>query len=190
MTPDAEHFAAVAQGFSTRLEAVAPEMWDVTSVCPHWRVRDLVSHVVANHRRTLARLDGADAETVDADGDLTAAWLEVSRDLADALGDEARAGTRCAGPSGEQRFDEMAGGLLSADTLVHTWDLARSTGLDETLDSSCVERALSLLAAHGEALRGPTGLGPAIEPARGADPQTRLLNLCGRTVSPPDGRAG
>lgn len=76
----------------------------------------------------------------------------------------------------------MIGRLLCGDTLVHTWDIARSTGQDETLDPVGVSHAFAMLLPNDEAIRGAGSFGPKIEPPPGADEQTRFLCFLGRRV--------
>lgn len=84
--------------------------------------------------------------------------------------------------AGTQTFETLVGRLLCADTLVHTWDLARATAQDEHLDAEAGTKALEFLRSVGEAIRGPGGFGPEITPSPGADTQTVLLNFGGRAI--------
>ena len=71
------------------------------------------------------------------------------------------------------------------DVLIHTWDLARATGLDERLDADEVHRQVvgveSLPAEVDEAMRGSGHYGPRVEVPPDADEQSRLLAFMGRT---------
>jgi uncharacterized protein (TIGR03086 family) len=86
------------------------------------------------------------------------------------------------GMFGEQSFESLVSRLLCADTLIHTWDLARATGQNEDLDPVAVQQAMEFLTPIDDAIRRPGGFGPKIEPPAGADPQTSLLNFVGRAV--------
>jgi uncharacterized protein (TIGR03086 family) len=176
----AERYARVAAGFTTRLEGVEDEGWARGTPCTEWDIRDLVAHVVRTHRAVVARVDGEEPEDVDVAGDLATQWHAASAAVGAALDDEDRAGTVVGGMFGEQSFETLVGRLLCTDTLVHTWDLARATGQDERLDSDAVARAAEFLVPIDEAIRRPGGFAPKIEPAPGADEQTRFLNFCGR----------
>jgi hypothetical protein len=81
---------------------------------------------------------------------------------------------------GEQTFESLIGRLVCSDTLIHTWDLARSTGQDEVLDPDAVAKAFESLAPLDDAIRRPGGFAPKIAPAPGANAQIRFLNFCGR----------
>lgn len=181
--PDvAGRYSRVAGGFTARLQAVGGDAWDSPSPCPDWNVRQLVTHVVNTHRRVLANLDGSEPVDVGALDDLGNSWLQASRAVKAALADPDRAGTEVRGMFGEQSFESLVGRLLCADTLVHTWDLARATGQDEQLDGEAVERARTFLGEIDEALRRPGGFGPKIASRPDADAQTEFLHFCGRRV--------
>jgi uncharacterized protein (TIGR03086 family) len=66
------------------------------------------------------------------------------------------------------------------DILVHTWDLARATGLDETLDATEVGRMLAGMEPYDEAMRQSGHYGPRVEVPDDADEQTRLIAFTGR----------
>jgi hypothetical protein len=46
-------------------------------------------------------------------------------------------------PLGPSTFEQTTDTICTGDVLVHTWDLARATGLDERLDPEEVHRATS-----------------------------------------------
>src|SRR5262249_54920782 len=66
------------------------------------------------------------------------------------------------------------------DVLVHTWDLARATGQDETLDGECVATMLAGLEAMGDVLEQSGQFARRLPVADDVDAQTRLLALTGR----------
>lgn len=66
---------------------------------------------------------------------VAACWRSARTDLLAAHADPVRAKTTVSGMFGEQTFESLVGRLPCADTLVHTWDLARATGQDEQLDA-------------------------------------------------------
>jgi uncharacterized protein (TIGR03086 family) len=66
------------------------------------------------------------------------------------------------------------------DVLVHTWDLARATGLDDTLDPDEVHRFLTAMEPMDEMMRKGTAFGDRIDVADNADEQTRLIAFTGR----------
>jgi uncharacterized protein (TIGR03086 family) len=180
MSEVAQRYQVVADGFSARVERVTPDGWSAATPCSNWTVRDLVVHVATTHRRVLATLDGTPPGEVEPETDLVGQWRGASADVVRALADESRASKLVTGMSGEQTFATLVGRLVCADTLVHTWDLARATAQDETLDPHAVAKATEVLAPLDEAIRRPGGFAAKITPAPGADAQTQFLNFCGR----------
>lgn len=70
--------------------------------------------------------------------------------------------------------------MLTTEVLLHTWDLARSVGVDPRLDAGlcadCYEMALS----NERQLRSSGMFGPPVPVPGDADPATRLVALLGR----------
>ena len=72
-------------------------------------------------------------------------------------------------------------GLVIGDLLVHTWDLARSIGADDTLPEAAVESTLmGLQRLPDEMLRGETMFGPPVDVADDASAQDKLIAFVGR----------
>ncbi|MHB8245521.1 MAG: TIGR03086 family metal-binding protein [Acidimicrobiales bacterium] len=177
-----ERYGRVADGFGSRLRRVTPDQWTTPTPCSEWDVRDLVSHVIATHRRIVANLEGSPVQEVDAARDMAVQWSEASTAVRAALADPDRASQMVSGMFGEQSFESLVSRLLCADTLFHTWDLAGAIDDDRQLDPQAVAKALDFLVPLDEAIRRPGGFAPKIEPAADADLQTRLLNFGGRVV--------
>ena len=182
MSEVSERYGRVADGFGARLGKVTTEQWQSSTPCAEWTVRELVAHVIGTHRRVLAALDGSSPEEVDGPADLAAEWSSASEAVGSALADPGRASRTVSGMFGEQPFESLVSRLLCADTLFHTWDLARATGQDETLDDAAVAKAMEFLEPLDEAIRRPGGFAPKIAPPATADAQTRLLCFGGRAV--------
>ncbi len=72
---------------------------------------------------------------------------------------------------------------LTADALVHSWDLARATGQDEDLDESVVPASAAVVRrARGALPVGGWAIGPAVA-AVDDSPTRRLLGRFGRETS-------
>jgi uncharacterized protein (TIGR03086 family) len=180
MSEISDRYARVAHGFATRLQRCPPNKLDAPSPCDEWTARDLISHVVHVQRRVLAALDSSDAQKPAADEDLVVAFRDASAGVNAALTDPTRATKTVSGIFGEQPFDQLVGRLLCADTLIHSWDLARATGQDDQLDTDAATKALEFLMPIDEAIRRPGGFGPKVVPPPDADVQTKLLAFTGR----------
>ena len=81
---------------------------------------------------------------------------------------------------GEHRFDNAVGQFVLGDVLIHTWDLARAAGLDETLDPQLVHDTLVGIEPLDAILRSSGQYGPRVEAPPGADEQTMLIAFTGR----------
>ena len=150
--------------------------------CPEWTVRDLVAHVVTTHRSVVSTLDEVEPRETDERADLVAAFADARSMVEAALDDPARSQRTIGGMFGEQTFESLVGRLLSSDTLIHTWDLARATNQDDRLDAHAVAKTSDFLGSIDEAIRRPGGFAPKIPPPENSDAQTRLLSFCGRAV--------
>ena len=67
-------------------------------------------------------------------GTLAISSAKCAAEIEAALTDPGRAEKVVSGMFGEQPFESLVSRLLCADTLIHTWDLARATGQPEALD--------------------------------------------------------
>ena len=164
------------------MDAVPPDRWSSKSPCQEWVARDIVVHVVGNQRGLLARLAGAEPQPIGESDDVVAAWHDASSAIESALDDPEQAAAPVPGPMGDMPLEQMVGRFMCMDMLVHTWDLARATGLDEGLDTDAVGHAYEAMKPMDAMIRQPGVFGPKIDPPAGADLQTEFLSFLGRTV--------
>ncbi len=182
VTEVAARYARIAGAFGARLAGVDAHAWDAPTPCTEWTVRELVGHVVSVHRHVVAGMPDGGLPAPATDPDLVAAWRAATAAVRDALADPALAAEPVAGRFAPMTFEQLVGRLLCNDTIVHTWDLARATGQDDALDAAGVSAAFEGIRPADDAIRGPGGFGPKIEPPAGADEQTRFLCFLGRRV--------
>jgi uncharacterized protein (TIGR03086 family) len=184
----ADRWARVADGFSARADGVPPEAWDAPTPCAGWVARDIVGHLVEWVPPFLGA--GAEVELTDipsVDDDPAAAWRTL-RGQIDAILAAPDVGTRqFAHPrAGNHALPDAIDMFVTGDVLVHTWDLARATGQDETLDAEAVHAQLVGLEALPPEMLAESGqYGRAVVVDPDTDAQTRMLALTGR-----DPRAG
>ncbi|HVD03576.1 MAG TPA: TIGR03086 family metal-binding protein [Candidatus Dormibacteraeota bacterium] len=179
MSEESTRYSRVAAGFRSRLDAVPENRWDAPSPCDEWSARAVVAHSALVHRN-VASMVRPELRQGTVHDDPPTAWHQASDLVAAALDDSGLSGVEVQTRAGHMSFAELVATLLCADTLVHTWDLARATGLDEGLDPEAVAAAYAYLAPRGEQMRVPGGFGPEVDPPPGADPQTRFLCFTGR----------
>ena len=73
--------------------------------------------------------------------------------------------------------------FYTADVFMHTWDLARATGQDETLDADFAGQLLAGMRPIEELLRSSGQYGPAMPVSADAPVHERLMAFVGRDVS-------
>ena len=160
-----------AQKWSDTIAQVGDDDCDKPTTCDDWTVRDLVDHAMHWQGMGGSVLGAGTAPGQD--------WSEVQPAMAAALQDPANLeGT-------VEQFGDMPkqglAGLVIADLLLHSWDLARSIGADETLPAEAAESTLmGLQRMPDPMLRGENMFGPAIEVADDASAQDKLLAFTGR----------
>jgi uncharacterized protein (TIGR03086 family) len=133
--------------------------------------------VLRRHARPLD-LSTNDAPTVDEDP--AAAWLSLSDAIQAALDDPATAAREFEMRAGRYRVDNAVATFCIGDVLVHTWDLARAAGLDETLDADEVHRMFEGMEPIDEMLRASGHYGARVRVPDDADEQTKLIAFTGR----------
>jgi uncharacterized protein (TIGR03086 family) len=182
----AELHRRCVERFVQRVRDVKGEGWDAPTPCADWVVRDLVNHIVNEQRWTVPLMGGA---TLDEVGD---------RFDGDLLGDDpvgvvAEAGSEAVAAAHEgiavNRTVHLSFGdvpateyayQLSADHLIHGWDLAAAVGGDRALDAELVDAVADWFAEREELYRASGSIGARPDIADDAAPPHRLLAAFGR----------
>lgn len=142
--------------------------------CAEWGVSALVEHAIDAHARYGVMLGYEMGDARD--------WSTVGTRMATGLDNdgELASGTIQHTALGETSKLYMLG-IITNDLLVHTWDLARAIGADETLAGDAVAASLVVVEqAPTNVVRHPKVWGDDLPVAANADPQTRLLAAVGR----------
>jgi uncharacterized protein (TIGR03086 family) len=177
----AQRYRKVAGQFTLRVQAVPAGSWDNPCPCEGWRARDIVGHLVEWMPGFFSRWDVELSPAVTVDDDPVAAWVSTSDAIQAALDDPQVAAREADSPMGRRSLEQVVGMIVVGDVLVHTWDLARATGQDETLDADEVARLSGMmLQMSDEMLRSDGQFGPRVEVPKDADPQTQLIAFSGR----------
>lgn len=177
----AERFRRVAGRFTDRAREVPADRWDDPAPCEGWVARDVVRHQV-EWMPSILRGAGIEVPTtISVDDDPAAAWQELADGLQALLDDPGLASREFdAGPPGTMTVESAIDHLMVGDIVIHTWDLARATGLDETMDPDLVPQMLAGMEPMDEMLRQSGHYGPRVEVPADADVATRLLAFTGR----------
>jgi uncharacterized protein (TIGR03086 family) len=184
MTEIADRYRKASAQFLARAEQVPADAWDNPAPCEGWVARDVVRHLVEwPPMLFFERWDIPQPETPSVDDDPVAAWRAIDEAFKRTLDDPAIAQTVVDDlPMGSMSFEDAVAMILTDDVFLHTWDLARATGLDETLDADEVHRMYVGMLPFDEVLRSSGHYGPRVEVPDDADEQTKLLAFIGRQV--------
>ncbi len=131
--------------YRTRLVAVPVDRWGDQSVCGGWTVKEVADHIVGGNRVAVALLDGASTEEAMAaartgsfEGDPVERFDETAAAQIAAFEAEGALDRIVHHPARDMPGAAFIG-LRAGDLLLHGWDLARSTGGDESLPRELAE---------------------------------------------------
>ncbi len=176
-----ERYQRVTGEFTARVRAVPFGAWDNPSPCAGWTARDVVGHLTSWIPGFFGSNGVKFPPVPSVQDDPVAAWETVQKTLSEALADPALAARTVETPFSAQSLAETIDMIVIGDVFTHTWDLARATGQDETLDPGQLQLMIDGMGAiPEEALRAEGMFGPALEVSADADDQTRLLAYFGR----------
>ena len=181
MSEIADRYRRVAAQFTERVVAVPDDAWERPAPCEGWVARDVVRHLVdwlSGFFFGTWDLDAGEAPSVD--DDPVAAWRWLDGTIQAALDDPAVAGSMRDTHMGSSSFEQQIDMICTPDVLIHTWDLARATGLDESLDPEEVHRFVSAMEPLDELLRTSGHYGPRVPVPDDADEQTKMIAFVGR----------
>lgn len=161
----------LAAGKWSEVAAQIGDRWDASTTCEGWTVRDLVDHTM-HWQGQGGAIFGAGTSPGDD-------WATIEPALSAALDDPANLEGVAEAMGGMPR--QQVVGFVIGDLLIHSWDLARSLGVDDTLPAAAVQATLmGLERVPEQMLRGENMFGPAIEVGDDASPQDKLLGFVGR----------
>jgi uncharacterized protein (TIGR03086 family) len=187
----ADRFRARAEAFERKVAAVQPDQWANQSTCEEWTARDVVGHIIEMHEVMLRPLGRGLSAAPSVDDDPVGAFKSARADIEALLDDRELAKTVCDTPSGRLSVEQHIDQVVSDDLVIHSWDLARATGQDDTMDTADVERMWAGTSAippelaemlHTPGAFGPgiVVFGPEVQVPEDAPLQDRLLGVLGR----------
>ena len=176
-----ERYERITGQFTDRVRGVPAGAWDNPSPCEGWTARDVVGHLTEWIPGFFAAQGVAFPPVPSVREDPVAAWETVQTTIAKALADPALAATPVSTPFSTQSLADTVDMIVTGDVFTHTWDLARATGQDDTLDADQLGRMMAGMGEMpDEVLRSDGMFGPAIEVPADADDQTKFLAYVGR----------
>lgn len=172
--------------FDKRVQTTRGVDLDKPTPCTEWTVRDLINHLVYEDRWAVPLLAGKTvAEVGDAfEGDLVGndvhgAWRSAS--------EEARAAAMEPGATDRAvhlSFGDFSGGdyldQLTADHVIHGWDLAEATNGEVNLEPELMGYVYAWAAPIEDLLKSSGSYGEKVQAAQDSDLQTKLLAVFGR----------
>lgn len=182
-----QRYRTRADAFQATLAGTSPDRWEDQSPCAEWTARDVVGHVLDMHGvmlRPLGRTLRPAPALVD---DPRGAFVAARTDIEALLDDPAVAGTPVDAPGGRVTVAQHVDQVVSADLVIHRWDLARATGQDDTIDPAEIDRMWPELQNIPAEMRIPGAFGPGVvvfgpevPVPPDASRQDRALGLLGR----------
>jgi uncharacterized protein (TIGR03086 family) len=181
-TTVANRFRNVAGRFTEVVGAVPPEAWDQPAPCEGWVARDVVRHLVEWVPPFLTEGAGVELRPgPSVDTDPAGAWRALDDAIQGLLDDPVTATRTFAHPqAGTHPLDQAIGMFILGDVLIHTWDVARATGLDESIDAAEAAGMYAGMLPLDEVLRASGHYGARVDVPDDADIQTKLIAFTGR----------
>ncbi|MFC5061750.1 TIGR03086 family metal-binding protein [Actinomycetospora atypica] len=179
----ADEYREIAGRFTGLVEGVPDDAaWRLPSPVPAWTARDVVGHLVGWFPAFLEGGTGISLPRGPAvEDDPVAAWRTMSDGVQALLDDPASVRRVLTNPYlGEVALPDAVSRFFTADVFMHTWDLARATGQDDTLDPQRCAVMLEGMLPLDEMLRASGQYGPRVPVSDDADVQTRLVAFIGR----------
>lgn len=150
--------------------------WSAPTPCTEWDARGIVEHIIGFHDAVVLGPTGREVSRPD---DPVERWAVTAAAVQDAFGEPGILDLEVDVPGmGKARIGRLAP-TFTTDILVHTWDLARASGQDVTLDETLCASAYETAKAFGD-LSGSGMFAPAVPVADDAPLQDQLLGLMGR----------
>lgn len=180
MSDIADRYRTRADNFAAVIAAVRPDQWRNQSPCADWKAVDVVRHIVDMHEVMLQPLGRSLSPAPPVDDDPMGAFNAARADIEEVLADPEAARAEAQTPMGKMPVEEHIDGVVSADMVLHGWDLAKATGQEYAIPPEEIERAAAMEGAIPDELLRPIAYGPRVAVPDDATPQDKLLAFIGR----------
>ena len=182
MTAISDRYRRLAGNITDKIAQVPPDKWSAQSPCPDWTALDVVAHLTQVPGLFFGLIGEPAPEVPPVGDDPLLAWNAARNATQAALDDPSIATREYDGFTGKSTFEKGVDQFICTDLIVHGWDLARATGLDERIDPRDLADVRAAMEPMGDNLRSPRAFGPVIEVPAEADEQTKVLAFLGRQV--------
>ena len=155
----ADRYRVVAAGMTARVRGVPSDGWGAPAPCEGWVARDVVDHLVAWLPAFYCgsfQVPSPDLPSVG--DDPVAAWSALDAFLQASIDDPVTASSAGSSPLGDT-FARAFHAAVS-DVLVHTWDLARATGQELTVNPAVVAAGHEFMDRMGDTGQKMGAFGP------------------------------
>ena len=181
MSEIAERYDRLSARFTQVVVAVPDSAWESPAPCKGWVARDVVRHLVewvpGFFESSGVVLGGGPS----VDEDAARAWEALDASIRRNLDDAEIAGLEFEHAiAGRHTFENAIDTFVTPDVLVHTWDLARATDQDDTIDAAECSRLLGAMEPMDAMLRQSGQFGTRVAVPDDADDQTKLIAFTGR----------
>jgi len=181
-------FQRAADGFGRHVHAIGAHQWNDPTPNTEWDVRTLVNHVTVEQLWVPPLAQGSSVGDVGSrfDGDQlgddpVAAWGAAVHASLAAFGAPGALEGTVSLSSGEKPMAEYCW-EMTTDAFIHSWDLARGIGADETLDAELVALVYERTLPVAEHLHETGLFAPPVPVSADAPLQTKLLAIFGRSA--------
>ena len=173
----AARHAAYAARFADVVAGVRD--WAAPTPVTEWAARDVVAHLTSWFPGFLAA-GGVHLAAGDPD-DPVGSWALQTLAVQDLLDDDDRASEPFTHPRvPPQPLGVTIDTFYTPDIFMHTWDLARASGADDTLDETTCADMLASMRSVAELIRGSGQYGEEQPVPDDATPQQKLIAFIGR----------
>lgn len=173
---EAQRHREIAARFSQVVDGATD--WDAPAPVAGWTARDVVGHLTT---WLPTFLQGAGVEMDSVPPDPVQAWHAHVAQVQAILENPATPARVLSNPNiGEMPLATAIDRIYTTDVFMHTWDVARATGQDDTLDPEACAGLLAGMTPIEQMLRDSGQYGPRVDVPADADPQTQLIGFLGR----------
>ncbi len=187
MSTNMRIYVKTLYGFDHVVRMVPDDAWSNASPCEGWTALDVLGHVIAVQGYIGALATGVEP-TLNPYGspghlagdDPLGAWSAARESVLAAIDGPGILDKVVQTFRAQETIDSSLAWNV-VDTLTHTWDLARATGVDDDLDADLVAHATAQVLPVIDAMRMPPFFGDAIEASDDPSPTMQFLGMLGRS---------